>query len=89
MNGELDMLLQRLAPEIDRKCAEIRKARAERLIHALFPLLCGVAVLIPTSLIFFGIGLRFIIIPVLFCAVAFLALSPILIRQQGGSYEQV
>jgi hypothetical protein len=89
MNGELDMLLQRLVPEIDRKCEEIRKVRAERLMRALFPLLCGVVVLTPTSLIFFGIGLRLLFIPVLFCTVAFLALSPILIRQQGGSYEQV
>lgn len=89
MNNEADRMIRALAPEIDRKCEELRQARAERGMARVFLALCILAVLIPAAFVLLGISLKLLLIPVAFCALALVALSPILIRQQGGSYEQV
>ncbi|MCH3973192.1 MAG: hypothetical protein LKE53_10645 [Oscillospiraceae bacterium] len=82
-------MISLLTPEIDRKCEQIQQARKEKTQVRLFVLLCAAALIIPTVFVFFGISLAAILTPVLFLAAAFLLLSPILIRQQGGEmYEQ-
>ena len=89
MNRTPEQMIDILAPEIDRKCAEIKQVRKEKLFSRLFVLLCAAILIIPTTFVFLGISLMALIIPVVFIATAFLILSPILINQQGGyTYEQ-
>ena len=90
MAHDADSLIAALSPAIDRKCAEITDARRERYRFRLFITLCVMVVLIPVVFVVLGFSLLVLLIPVIFIAVAVLALSPILINQQGGrNCEQI
>lgn len=84
INDDAEEMIAALAPEIDRKCAEINRTRRERRRSGLFMLLCAAVVAIPTLFVYWGISLTGLVIPVVFTAAAFLLLSPILMNQQGG-----
>lgn len=84
METDAKAMLSRLSPEIDRKCASIRAARAEGGRRTLFFVLCALAVLLPTVCVFFGVNLAVLRGAIIFTGAAFLLLSPILINQQGG-----
>lgn len=89
MKTDAERMIAVLSSAIDMKCAEIKEKRTARNGTKIFVLLCIAAILIPTLFVFFGFNLMTLIIPVIFIAVAFLILSPILINQQGGrTYEQ-
>jgi 4-amino-4-deoxy-L-arabinose transferase-like glycosyltransferase len=85
MNRDADKMIAVLAPEIGKKCAEIREKRKEKTQAEIFVLLCAAAILLPTFFLFFGLSLMILAAPVLFAAAALLILSPIFINQQGGS----
>ncbi len=90
MYDELERLLAALSPAIDIKCAQLRQARRERIRTRIFVLLCALAIVIPTAFAFFGVSLTVLVIPAAFMSAAVLALSPILLKQQGGhTCEQI
>lgn len=90
MNNDANKLIASLTPQIEEKCAEIKQSRGEKSALRLFMLLCAAVVLIPTLLVFFGISITALLIQAAFITVAFLALSPILIKQQrSNTYEQI
>lgn len=88
MISNAERMIAVLSPEIDRKCAELQEARREKRNTGVFVLLCIMAILVPTLFVIFGLSLTTLLVPVIFTAVAFLILSPILINQtqqeQGG-----
>ena len=89
MKNDVDQLMLQLAPEIERKCEELKEARREQLKTRLFLLLCLLAVAVPTGLVFFGVSLALLLIPVVLMCLSVIFLLPILLKQQGGnSYEQ-
>ena len=84
MDRDAEKMLAALAPAIDEKCAELKKARAAKRLRGLFITLCVLALLVPTAFVVFGISLSILLVPVIFTAIAFFILLPILINQQGG-----
>lgn len=94
MISNAERMIAVLSPEIDWKCAELQEARREKRNTGVFVLLCIMAILVPTLFVIFGLSLTTLLVPVIFTAVAFLILSPILINQtqqeQGGrTCEQI
>ena len=94
MISNAERMIAVLSPEIDRKCVELQEARREKRNTGVFVLLCIMAILVPTLFVIFGLSLTTLLVPVIFTAVAFLILSPILINQtqqeQGGrTCEQI
>lgn len=90
MENNVDALLLKLAPEIEKKCDELKAARRERLKTRLFLLLCLLTVAIPTGLVFLGVSLTLLLIPVMLMCLSVIFLLPILLKQQGGNYyEQI
>ena len=93
MNAKADRMIENLTPAIEQKCAELRAARRERLQSRLFLLLCVMAVLVPTLLVFAGVSLTALIAPLAFMSLSVLLLLPVLLtgkhENQGGAvYEQ-
>ena len=94
MISNAERMIAVLSPEIDWTCAELQEARREKRNTGVFVLLCIMAILVPTLFVIFGLSLTTLLVPVIFTAVAFLILSPILINQtqqeQGGrTCEQI
>lgn len=93
MNSNADRLIHNLTPEIEQKCEELQAARKERNWSAVFVLLCAMAVLIPTLLVFAGVSLAVLIVPPVFMSMSVILLLPILLsgrtqNQGGNGYEQ-
>lgn len=94
MTSDANRMLAALSPELDRKCAELQEARREKRNIDIFILLCVMAILVPTLFVIFDLSLTTLLVPVIFIAIAFFILSPILINQnqqeQGGrTCEQI
>jgi uncharacterized RDD family membrane protein YckC len=93
MNTKVDRMINNLTPAIEQKCEKLQTARKERLQSRLFVLLCAMVVLIPALLVFVGVSLAILIIPLAFMALSILLLLPVLLsgktENQGGIvYEQ-
>ncbi len=93
MNSNVDRMINNLTPAIEQKCEEMQAARKERLHSRLFLLLCAMVVLIPALLVFVGVSLTILIVPLAFMALSVLLLLPVLLSgkagNQGGiAYEQ-
>ena len=93
MKSNVDQMLENLAPDIERKCEELKTARKERLQAREFILLCAAAVLIPTGLVFAGVSLTALIALPVFMSLGVILLLPVLIsgkaeNQGGNAYEQ-
>lgn len=86
---KVDILIKSLEPEIDMKCTEIKQKKSEKVLTGLFILVATMLLIIPVVLIFFGISLIRIFIPIIFTAVVFTAASPFLMSKGAESYEQV
>ena len=82
---KVDILIRSLAPEIDMKCAEIRK----RVLTKVFIAVAVLMLIIPALLIFFGISPLMIFVPIVFVGVVFLTASPVLMSKGAECYEQV
>lgn len=93
MKADVERMIENLSPEIDKKCAELRAARKERLKARLFTLLCITVLLIPPVLVFAGVSLTLLILPPVFMSVSIILLLPVLLSgkpaDEGGHlYEQ-
>lgn len=84
-----EILIRVLEPEIDAKCAEIRQKKSERLLTKVFIAAAAIMLIIPALLIFFGVSLLTVFIPIIFSGVVFLSTSPILISKGVQNYEQI
>ncbi len=94
MNQKVDELICELTPAINEKCDELIKKRKAVIQLRLFIALCILTVTVPTSLVFAGISLTLIIVPVVFMSLCVLLLLPVLLsnheKEQGGNlYEQI
>lgn len=83
----IDTLLLALEPEIDKKCGEIKQRKKEKLMTRLFIVMAAAFLTIPAALVFMGVTLLTIFLPILFAAAGFLILSPLLISEGGLLYE--
>ncbi len=85
----VDVLIRALEPEIDKKCAEIKKRKSDRVLTRVFISIAAMLLVVPEVLIFFGISAIAIFVPFIFISVVFLAASPILISKGAETHEQV
>ena len=85
MNNNLDNLLLTLDDEIERKCFEIKQKKTEKALKFAFILGCTLFTIVPFILVFMGINLFAMLIPVvIFFAVSFVALMPLIFNNFGG-----
>ena len=82
-----DILIRALEPEIDAKCAQIKQKKSEKLLTKVFVAAAALMLIIPTSLIFLGISIFTVLIPIVFIGAVFLAASPILMSKGAECYE--
>lgn len=82
-----DILIQVLEPEIDAKCAELRQKKSEKILTKVFIAAAVLMLTIPALLIFWGISVVTIFIPIIFIGAVFLTASPILISKGAECYE--
>lgn len=92
MNQNAERLIKNLSPDIDRKCAELKAARRERLLSGIFVLLCAMVVILPALLVFFGVSLTALIAPLVFMSLSIILLLPVLLsggasNHGGTAYE--
>lgn len=93
MKSDVELMIDKLSPAIEQKCGELRAARKEKLLSRVFILLCAMAVLIPTLLVFAGISLVMLIAPIAFMSLSIILLLPVLlsgkaVNRGGIFYEQ-
>lgn len=93
MNANVDRMIDELTPAIEQKCEELQNVRKERLQSRAFVLLCAMVVLIPALLVFAGVSLTMLLVPLAFMSLSVLLLLPVLVlgktADQGGTvYEQ-
>lgn len=84
---KVDILIKALEPEIEAKCAEIRQKKSEKILTKVFIAAAVIMLTVPTLLIFLGIGLFAILIPILFIGIVFLTALPILMSKGVRCYE--
>lgn len=83
-----DDLIRALEPEIDLKCAEIKQKKSEKLLTKVFITIALIMLIMPVLLIFCGVSVFTIFIPVIVSGTLFLAASPFLISKGAESYER-
>lgn len=93
MKSNADRMIENLAPQIDRKCAELRAARRERMQARMFALLCIAVLLIPALLVLAGVSLTLLIAPLAFMSLSAILLLPVLLSDRtanrgGAAYER-
>ena len=84
---KVDILIQALEPEIEAKCAEIRKKMSEGLLIKAFLAAAALMLTVPAALVFFGVSLLAVFIPIIFVGLVFLAASPVFIGKGAECYE--
>lgn len=83
-----EKVIQNLTPSIDKKCAEIKAQRKDKIQTRLFALMCVFAVIIPVVFVIFGISLAIFVAPILFMSICVIVLLPAIINVNGGrKYE--
>ncbi len=84
---QVEILLKSLEPHIEKKCAELRQRKDERLFAHLFLALSGLILVLPVVLIFFGVSVMMIFLPVLFVAAVILTALSVFISK-GAVYDE-
>lgn len=80
MDEKISGLLSALDDEIGRKCLEIKQRKRNRTLQSAFLCACALFLLLPVLLVFLGISLWTFCIPaVLFLAICFCFLSPLVL----------
>lgn len=92
MKSNVDRMIDHLTPTINQKCRELKATQKERMLSRVFVLLCAMVILVPALLIFAGISLTMLIVPLVFMSLSILLLLPILLSgktpdQGGTAYE--
>ena len=90
MDHKLNDLLRVLDSEIDKKCFELKQKEREQRNIRLFFYLCGLFIIVPIVMIFTGINIITVFIPiVLFVASSMFLLSPIVFNSNlGGVHSE-
>lgn len=93
MTSDVDRMLESLTPAIEQKCRQLQTARKERLQSRVFALLCAMVAVIPALLVFAGVSLAALLVPLAFASLSVILLLPVLLpgkaANQGGIvYEQ-
>ena len=83
----VDILIRAREPEIDAKCAEIKQKKSEKLLTYVFMAVAALLLIVPALLIFFGVSVFTVFVPIVFVGVTFLAATPILISKGVKCYE--
>jgi fatty acid desaturase len=84
MDKNCQRMLANLDNELTRKCYELKKAKQERTLRNCFIWLAALLVVIPVSLVFFGVSFSAFVIPALiFLCAGVTLLSPILFIRKG------
>ena len=78
---KIELLLDSLEPEIEKKCMEIRQKKREKVLAKLFVVLMAAILILPPILVFTGVNGLTIIMPILFIAAGFVVLSPLLMSK--------
>jgi len=85
MDRNLEILLNSLDNEIEKKCFEIKQKRLQKAMESFFILVCGLLLVIPFMLIFFQINIIIILMPIaIFIGIAVLALLPLILGSEIG-----
>lgn len=84
-----DELLNVLDDEIEKKCFEIKQKKSEKRLQRFFVTACVLFVILPFLFTFAGVNLLTLFIPaVIFLAVSFILLIPILINNNLGGITE-
>ena len=86
---KIDMLLRVLEPEIDMKCAELKQKKSEKLLTSVFISLAALLLVIPAVLVFFGISMLSILLPIVIFGAVFSAMLSILMNKGADSYDRI
>jgi uncharacterized membrane protein YiaA len=78
-----DAILLILDDEIEKKCFEIKRKRAEKALKSFFITACVLFVIIPVMFIFAGINLTLCVSAIIFIAVSFSILTPLLLNNNS------
>lgn len=65
MNKDVNKLLERLEPEIDKKCAEIKEEKANKKKQVFYILLLVMFITLPSLLILFNLNITYFIIAII------------------------
>ncbi len=84
-----DILIRALEPEIDMKCSEIKQKKSETLLTKIFLSVAVLLLIIPAMLIFFGINVLTVFVPVIFAGVIILAALPIILGKGAENYGRI
>ena len=86
---KVDVLIKALEPEIDKKCIQIKQKEERQTADGDFYGNFCCAAVCSAALVFFGISLYTVFIPIAFAAAVLLLASPVLVRKGAESYEQI
>lgn len=88
MDKKLDNLLLNLDDEIEKKCFEIKRKKSLEKLKKIFILSCGFFIAVPIVLVFAGVNLLAVSIPIiLFLTFSMFILSPIILTKNLGGYK--
>lgn len=82
-DNKSDILLSILDDEIEKKCFEIKRKRTENALKRFFITACVLFILIPVIFIFAGVNLTLCVYVILFIAVSFGILTPLLLNNNS------
>lgn len=89
MNEKLNKMLNSLDDEIERKCFEMKEKQKEKVMKRIFIICCLLFIVIPVTLIFFGMSfITFITWAAIFVGVSATALSPVIFKSNLGGLSQ-
>lgn len=85
MDKNCQALLSSLDNELSRKCDELQKSKQERALKNCFILIAVLLIIVPATLVFFGVSFFTFVIPALiFLSLGAFLLSPILFVRKGA-----
>lgn len=62
MNKDVDKLLKKLEPEIDKKCVEIKEKKSNKKKQVIYALLLVMFIILPSLLIIFNINITYFVV---------------------------
>lgn len=90
MNKDINKLLEKLEPEIDKKCTEISEKKSNKKKQIMYILLLVIFITVPSLLIIFNISITYFIVGIIliFLLIVFMKLPDLLNSNiKGVCYE--
>ena len=86
MNKDINMLLEKLEPEIDEKCSEIKEKKNNKKKQIIYMLLLVVFITLPSLLIIFNLNITYFVIStiIVLLLTTFMKLPDLLNSNIGG-----